>query len=282
MNIPAAAETIFTIGNFPVTNSLLNGWIATVLFVVFGYLVSRRVTAVPAGLQNSVEALLEFMLATVDQVTHDRARSKKFLPIVGTLFLFILVSNWMGSIPGTGTIGVWKTVHGELELVPIFRPATSDLNLTVAMAIFAVTASHVLGVFAIGLAKHAGKFFQLAGLLKAFKAFGHIKKPADAAQALLGVFIALVEMMVGLIELVSEAAKMVSLSLRLFGNIFAGEVLLTVLYSLIAFAVPLPFMFLELIVGVVQAMVFSMLTLVYLTIATEAPPGSEHAQEAHA
>ncbi|MEK9152661.1 MAG: FoF1 ATP synthase subunit a [Patescibacteria group bacterium] len=282
MTIPAAAETLFTIGAFPVTNSLVNGWIAASAFAVLGFLVSRKVAAVPLGLQNAVEALLEFMLATIDGVTHDRDRSKKFLPIVGTLFLFILVSNWMGAIPGTGTIGVWKLVHGEAELVPLFRPATSDLNLTLAMAVFAVAASHVLGVFTIGVFKHAGKFLQVAGIFKALKAFGKIRSPKGIGPAFLGLFISLIELMVGLIELVSEAAKMVSLSLRLFGNVFAGEVLLTVLYSLIAFALPLPFMFLELIVGIVQALVFSMLTLVYLTIATEPPHGEEHASEAHA
>jgi F-type H+-transporting ATPase subunit a len=145
------------------------------------------------------------------------------------------------------------------------------------MGVTAVTLSHVFGVMAIGFFKYWNKFIQLGGIWKAVTAFGK-KRVGEAA---IGLFTALVEFLVGMIELVSEAAKMVSLSLRLFGNIFAGEVLLHVLSSLIAFFVPLPFMGLELVVGVVQALVFSMLTLVYLTMATE-PPHGEGEAEAHA
>jgi F-type H+-transporting ATPase subunit a len=170
--------------------------------------------------------------------------------------LFILVSNWMGLIPGTGSIGRWLIMHGELELVPLFRPANSDLNMTLAMAVFAVMTSHILGVAAIGFFKYANKFIKIGDLIHGVRKGG------------MSIFVALVEFMIGLIEITSEVAKMVSLSLRLFGNVFAGEVLLTVLAGLIAYFVPLPFMLLEILVGLIQAVVFSMLTLVYLTIAT--------------
>jgi F-type H+-transporting ATPase subunit a len=261
---PLIAEPIFHIGSFPVTNAYINSCIAVALFLVAGFLLRKRTAMVPVGLQNFAEGTMEFMLGYVDQVTHDRKKSMKFLPIVGALFLFILISNWMGLIPGTGSIGRWMMVHGETELVPLLRPANSDLNMTLAMAVLAVVLSHILGIIAIGFFKYANKFIKIGDLVKSVK-----KGPT-------GIFVAVVEFAVGLIEVSSEAAKMVSLSLRLFGNIFAGEVLLTVLAGLIAYFVPLPFMLLELLVGLIQAVVFSMLVLVYLSIATAPLPETAH------
>ena len=260
---PLAAEQIFQIGSLPITNSMVNSFLALVLFVVFAFFLKIGINKyynnglAPKGLLNFFEGILEFVLGYIDGVTKDRKKSLKFLPIVGSLFFFILISNWMGLLPGTGSIGIWQLHHGEVELIPLLRPANTDLNMTLAMAIFAVVASHILGIAAIGFFKYANKFIKLGDIYRALKSL----KPIN-------ILIAIIEFFVGLIEVFSEVAKMVSLSLRLFGNIFAGEVLLTVLAGLIAYFVPLPFMALELLVGAVQATVFSMLTLVYLTIAT--------------
>lgn len=275
--VPVAAEKLFTLGSLPVTNSVLTGWIAVAGFVAVGLAVRSKPSLVPRGLQNALESLIEQMLAFMDQVTHDRAKSRRFLPIVGTLFPFILVSNWMGLLPGVGTIGIWAEHDGHASLISLLRPATSDLNMTLAMGVSAVLLSHVFGIFTIGFFTHWGKFIQLGTLWKAIAKFGKV----SAGEYAVGLFQALIEMLVGVIELVSEVAKVVSLSLRLFGNVFAGEVLLHVLAGLIAVALPIPFMFLELIVGVVQALVFSMLTLVYLSLSTEAPHGShdEHHED---
>ncbi|OGE81078.1 MAG: ATP synthase F0 subunit A [Candidatus Doudnabacteria bacterium RIFCSPHIGHO2_01_FULL_46_24] len=261
---PLVAEPIFHIGSFPVTNAYINSVIAVLLFLVAGFLLRKKTAMIPKGFQNAAEGVLEFMLGYVDRVTQDRKKSLKFLPIVGGLFLFILVSNWMGFIPGTGSIGRYLLVHGERELVPLFRPANSDLNMTLAMAVFSVITSHILGVAAIGFFRYANKFVKLGDLYHSLRKGG------------ISIMVAVFEFGVGIIEIFSEVAKMVSLSLRLFGNIFAGEVLLTVIAGLIAYFVPLPFMLLELIVGLVQATVFAMLTLVYLTMATAELP-----QEAH-
>lgn len=257
MNIPIAAEPIFQIGQFTVTNAYINSSLVTLLIVIFAFSFSRGIKRIPGRLQTAVESLIDFLLGYFDQVTGSREKSKKFLPLVGTLFIFILLSNWLGLLPGTGSIGKWELLHGELELVPILRSSNSDLNLTLAMALVSVVASHVIGMFTLGFFAHWDKFIQLGGLWKAVKSL----KPMNLATAV-------VQFGVGLLELISEAAKVLSLSLRLFGNIFAGEVLMTVISSLIAFFVPLPFMALELIVGVIQATVFSMLTLVYLTTMT--------------
>ncbi len=271
MSIPVSAEHIFTVADIPITNSVITGWIAVSFFVVIGLLLRRKPSLIPKGLQNATEALIEFMLNFMDQVTHDRARSRKFFPIVGALFLFIIVSNWMGLIPGVGTIGIWGLVHGETELIPLFRPATSDLNMTLAMSISSVVITHLFGIFTLGFFRHWNKFIQLGTIWNAIKGFRKLK----LSEAAINMFAAVIELGVGFIELMGEAAKVVSLALRLFGNIFAGEVLLHVLSSLVAVLVPTPFMFLEIIVGAIQALVFSMLVLVYLTLATEQPHGSE-------
>lgn len=262
---PLVAEPIFHIGSFPVTNAYINSWIAVALFLIAGFFLRNKTGMIPKGFQNVAESILEFILGYVDRVTKDRKKSLQFLPIVGGLFLFILISNWMGLMPGTGSIGRWLIVHGELELVPLLRPANSDLNMTLAMAMFAVIISHVLGIVTIGFFRYANKFIKLADVFASFRRGG------------ISIFVAITEFAVGLIEVVSEIAKIISLSLRLFGNIFAGEVLLAVLAGLIAYLVPLPFMFLELLVGLIQALVFAMLTLVYLTMATaELPVHTSH------
>ncbi len=265
---PLVAEPIFHIGSFPITNAYINSSIAVVFFLIMGLLLRNRKASVPKGLQNFAESVMEFLLGYVDQVTKDRKKSLKFFPIVGALFLFILFSNWISLIPGTGSIGRWLIHEGHLELVPILRPANSDLNLTLAMALFSVIISHVVGIAMIGFFKYANKFIKVWDIIKSFSKGG------------MSIFVAMIEFVVGIIEVISEIAKIISLSLRLFGNIFAGEVLLTVLAGLIAYGVPLPFMALEILVGLIQATVFSMLVLVYLTIATT--PIHEHDSEAHA
>jgi len=258
-----APEPILHVGSFPVTNAYINSTIAVVVLIVAAFFIRMTLRDIPGRFQSAVESLIEWLLGMFDQVTGDRGRSKKFLPLVGTLFFFILLSNWMGLLPGTGSIGL--TTGGEGHgLTSILRPATSDLNLTLAMAVVSVLFSHILGIVTLGFFTHANKFIQLGTLWKALKSLNPVN-----------VLVALVEMVVGVIEIFSEIAKVVSLSLRLFGNIFAGEVLITVIAGLVAFILPIPFMLLEIIVGIVQASVFALLTLVYLTVSTNLPHGEE-------
>lgn len=262
---PLAAEPVFQVSGLLITNSYINSTLTMLGFVIFAVVLGVVIKGsayqsgrlAPTGLVNFFEGVVEVLLSYIDGVTKDRKKSLQFLPIIGTLFLFILISNWIGLIPGVGSIGRYLVHDGHVELIPLFRPATSDLNTTLALAVFAVVLSHLLGVMAIGFFKYANKFIKLGDLWHAVLSLSPVK-----------IFVAIVEFMVGIIEVFSEVAKMVSLSLRLFGNVFAGEVLLTVLASLVAYGVPIPFMLLELLVGLIQAVVFSMLTLVYLTMAT--------------
>ncbi len=265
INIPIAAETVFSVGTFPVTNTLITACLTSIILMVVGVMIRLMVKERPGRLQNFLEMILEFILKFFDQVTHDREKSKKFLPIAGTFFFFILLSNWIGLLPGMGSIGVWHVVHGEREFIPLLRSANSDLNLTLAMALIAVISAHIIGMVHLGFLKHLNKFIQLGGLWKALRTLRPIP-----------IMTALVEFVVGIIEIFSELAKIASLSLRLFGNVFAGEVLMTVIASLVAFIVPLPFMAIEILVGLIQASVFTMLTVVYFTVMTMTPHGEHH------
>jgi F-type H+-transporting ATPase subunit a len=248
MNISIAAEPLFHIGSFPVTNTLVVTFCISLIIIVASYILKNKISLVPKGFQNIVESVLEALLNLADSVTQDRKQSKKFFPIVATIFIFVILSNWVEVVPGLGTIGLKEVHEGKNILVPFLRSGSADLNMTLALAIVSVMAAQILGIAAIGVGKYAGKFF-----VSPFK-----------SPYLVGTF-------VGLLEIVSEVAKLISFSFRLFGNIFAGEVLLTVMLFLVPYFVPLPFLFLELFVGFVQALVFSMLTLVFLKMAaTEA------------
>lgn len=256
---PLAPETLFYIGEIPVTNTVINTWLAGIIFLIIG-LFLRKATLKPGKFQNYAEYFLELIMGYFDQVTGSRKKTLRYLPIAGTVFFFILLSNWLGLLPGTGSI----TYGHELLL----RPANTDLNLTVAMALTSVVMSHLFAFGSIGVFVHINKFIQVKNLALSFK-----KGP-------MGILTAIIEFAVGLIEIISELSKVLSLSLRLFGNIFAGEVLITVIASLAGLLLPTPFMMLELLVGLIQAGVFAMLTIVYLTVAGEAPHGdSDHAEE---
>ncbi|MBT6254280.1 F0F1 ATP synthase subunit A [Candidatus Uhrbacteria bacterium] len=253
---PLSAETIFYIAGFPVTNAIINSWIAVVFFVVFALIVTRKREMVPRGLQNVFEWIMEVLMSFAEQVTGDKDTAMKYFPIAATIFVFVLFSNWIGLMPGTGSIGVYQLHHGHVELIPLLRPAGSDLNLTLAIAGFSIFMTHIFGIIALGTWKHFNKFINIMGIVHSFK-----KGP-------MAIVVAFIEFGVGVIELVGEVAKTVSLSLRLFGNIFAGEVLLTVLAGIMAYGLPIPFMFLELLVGIIQASVFAILFLAFATVAT--------------
>jgi F-type H+-transporting ATPase subunit a len=271
MNVTLYAEPVARIGSMEITNSLINATVLMIVLVIFAFFFRKRISMIPGRVQAAVETFIEVAMTYIDQVTGSRKKTVSFLPFICSLFLFILLSNWMGLLPGTGSLGVWQIHEGSSEFIPLFRPANGDLNMTIAMALVSVIGSHVLGVIAIGFFAHWNRFFTLGSIWKAVKS----GKPMN-------IVVALIEGVVGLIEFVSEIAKVLSLSLRLFGNIFAGEVLLTVIASIFAYLLPLPFMALELIVGIVQALVFSMLTLVYLSILTDVPHGNEEESHAHA
>ncbi|MFZ5391031.1 MAG: F0F1 ATP synthase subunit A [Patescibacteria group bacterium] len=251
MNISLAAEPIFHIGSFAVTNSLIVALLVTVFLAMVALALQvRKLSEVPTGLQNLLESLVEFGVNFVASITGDKDKAQKFFPFVATIFFFVLLSNWFGLLPGVGSVGIYEVHHGQTILVPFLRSTSADLNGTLAIALISVLGTQFFGIVILGFFKHASKYLDFVGLIKNFS----VEK--------------VVMFFVGILELVSEVAKVVSFSFRLFGNIFAGEVLLIVVSALVPYIAPLPFLFMEIFVGLVQALVFSLLTLVFLTIAT--------------
>ena len=238
--IPLHAEKIFQIGPIPITNSILTTWIVTLILIFIARLATRRITAVPKGLQNIAEFAIETFQELLSSIAGEK--TKVFLPIVATFFFFILLGNYLGLMPGIGSIGFFLQEGQERVFVPLFRSINSDLNTTVALAIVSLITTHYLAVKYLGIRGYLGKFFNINPIF----------------------------LFVGLLEIIGEFTKILSLSFRLFGNIFAGEVLLaTASTKLFAFIVPIPFYFLEILVGFVQALIFAMLTLVFMVILTE-------------
>ena len=219
-------------------------WLTMIILIGVSAAATRKMKMVPGRLQNFVEAIVEMFYNFIEPVAGDKTRL--FFPLIATFFFFILIANWMGLLPGFGSIGVYQEHHGHQVLVPFFRAANADLNTTIALAIISVAATQYFGIRTQGL-KYLSKFFT-------FKGSSAIEKPINA--------------FVGLLELISEFIKIVSFSFRLFGNIFAGEVLLIVMAFLAAFIASLPFMGLELFVGLVQALIFAMLSLVFFLMST--------------
>jgi F-type H+-transporting ATPase subunit a len=243
MNISIAAEKIFSIGGFPVTNSMLVAWAVSLVLIIAGFIATRRMREVPRGMQNAWEALVEALLSLIDSVTGDRKQSVKFFPLIASIFIFVLAVNWAGLLPGTGSLGIKEVHEGKEVLIPFVRSTSADLNFTIMLATLSMITVQIIGIVSIGFFKYVGKFVNFSSPLNFF---------------------------VGILELISEVAKLVSFSFRLFGNIFAGEVLLTVMSFLLPYLVPLPFLMLEVFVGFIQALVFAMLTLVFLKTAQEA------------
>jgi len=247
------AEPVFSVGNFTVTNSLINSWLAVLIIIVLSVTIGRSVKKIPGKLQSVAEVVVDGVVNLADSVTNDHKITTKVFPIVFAIFLFVLVNNWLGLIPGIGSIGFIETEGSHSVFVPFLRGGTADINTTLALALFSVIASNIFGFIIVGFWKYFNKFINLQALLEIPGKIWH--EPTIIVVNPIKVF-------VGLIEVVGEFAKVASLSFRLFGNIFAGEVLLASMSALLAFGLPIPFMFLEIIVGLVQAFIFSILILV--------------------
>lgn len=239
-----ASETIFHIGSFEVRNTLIASVMTILVLAIVGLLVRRKKYAmVPSGIQNLMEALLGGFFDFFTNIVGDEKKTRKFFPLVITIFFYVIISNWMGLLPGFGSIGLWEIHEGHEIFVPILRSTYADVNMTFAIALISVTACQIFGFSMLGLKGYGGKYF-----------INPLKNPVGS--------------FVGILELMSEFSKMISFTFRLFGNIFAGEVLLLVISFLVPVIAPLPFYGLELFVGFIQALVFSFLTLVFLKIAT--------------
>lgn len=243
IHIPTvAAEKLFEIGGFTVTNTIVLTVIVMIFLITLATLIKLRFSIIPRGLQNLFEWMLEQLIDLTEGIFGSRKDAEKYLPFIATIFIFVLFSNWFGLLPGVGSLGLYEEHDGNTVLIPFLRAASSDLNFTLALAIITVLGVNILGIAAIGFWHHAAKFISFKSPISFF---------------------------VGILELISEVARMVSFSFRLFGNIFAGEVMLVIAAFFLPYLLPVPLLALEIFVGLIQAAVFAILASVFLSIAVK-------------
>jgi F-type H+-transporting ATPase subunit a len=234
--------TIFHIGAFPVTNSLLNTFIIDGLIIAACIAINKNLSLIPGMFQNLVEMLMDTIYNLTESVAEERA--KMIFPYFMTFFLFILIANWTGLLPVIKSI---EYFNGQ-ENVHLFRAASTDLNVTLALALVSIVSTHAMSISVLGIKEYISRYLS-------FNPFN---------------------LFIGLLELFSEFAKIVSFSFRLFGNIFVGEVMLGQLTTAFAFILPVPLILYELFVGGIQAVIFGMLTMAFMAILT-----TPHNAEAH-
>jgi F-type H+-transporting ATPase subunit a len=242
LEISLAPEALFHIGSFPVTNSFLMMLAVTLFLSIFVITLSKRLKMSPTGSQNVFEMMIEGGQSFIKSIIDDDKKVKKVFPLVFSLFVFILIANLANFIPGQMAL----TLKEGDRFVPVFRGVMADYSMVLVLTLITIITVQITGFIMCGPFGYLGKFFNFKNPLKLF---------------------------VGLLEFIGELAKILSLSFRLFGNIFAGEVLMSVMLFLAPFIIPLPFMALELMTAVVQAFVFSVLTLVFTKMAGEMEEG---------
>lgn len=242
-----AAESIVNIGGFPITNTIVATAVVDIVLLAVIYQLATNISMRPGKVQTVIEPVIDGFLSLTQSIAGKYTSS--IFPWFATFFFFIFTNNILGLLPGFGSIGFFEMHEGKKTLVPLLRAATSDFNVTLALATISIFATHILSIKHNGFREYIMRFVSLNPIY----------------------------LFVGVLEMISEATKLFSLSFRLFGNIYAGEVVLATISGLFAFVAPIPFLLLETIVALVQALVFSMLTMVFMSIlVTPHSEGGEH------
>ncbi len=237
------AEQIGTFFGIPLTNTLLMSWLVMVVLFAFAIYVRANLNIIPGKFQTFIELLFGYIEEFIETTLEDKVWARRIFPLLLTLFLFIATSNLLEFTPGIGSI----LVQHAGEKVPLLRSVNTDLNVTLALTFIVMFVIEFAGIFALGVFKYAGKFIN---------------------------FTSPINFVVGIIELVSELSRFISFSFRLFGNIFAGEVLIAVVSFFVPYFLPAPVMAFEMFVGIVQGAVFALLTLFFVKMAIAEPHGS--------
>lgn len=233
LHITLTAERLFSLWGFPITNATLSIWLVMGVLIAVGMVVGRNPRLIPGKLQNAFEMLFEYVLGMMEKMLGTRQLALRYFPFITTIFIFILAANLFEFLPIYGTL----TVHGE----PVFHTSTADLNTTLALAIIAFFVIELSGILTLGVLKYGSKFITINQGAMMF--------------------------VVGLLELVGNLARLISFSFRLFGAIFAGEVLLMVIGTFVPYFLPVPLMAFEAFIGLLQAAIFAILTLAFIKLA---------------
>jgi F-type H+-transporting ATPase subunit a len=263
--VAAAAEPLFHLGPLPVTNSMVTSWVVALVLIIAIRLAIKRPTLIPSRAQAVVENLVQGIFDLIAPIVGSKVAKPAFPLLVG-LFTFILIQNWSGLFPGVGTIYmVDHKTGGWMELI---RPGNADLNGTLALAIVAIA-----GWFYF-IMRYAGPALVLKDI------FGN-KADKKEVPSIIYYPLFIIFFLVGLIEVISIAFRPISLSLRLFGNVFGGESLMHAMSGMQKWGLPAPFYFLELLIGFVQAFVFTLLISVYIGLLCNHGDDHEHAHGEH-
>ena len=228
----------------PVTSTLIMSWFVMGLLTALAFAIYRNIRLAPSKLQSSMEIVVGGAFDYVAEALESKKLARSYFPLLMTIFMFVLTLNWVGLLPGVDSIGIMKVVHGEETLVPFLHPANTDLNITISFALISFFAIEIIGIISLGFFKYGSKFINFSSPL----AF-----------------------LIGIIELFSELARLVSFSFRLFGNIFAGKTLLVIAMFFVPFVLPVPILAFEMFVGFIQAFIFAVLTLFFIKLAIAEP-----------
>jgi F-type H+-transporting ATPase subunit a len=251
--LPMHAPVVFELGWFKITNSMIAMWTVAVVVIAFAQLATRKISLIPSGLQNFAEFTVESLQGFLAGILGDDLARKTFW-FFGSVFLFIMSMNWMGLFPGVGTIG-WHTtdIHGHEGWLPLIRGANADLNMTLGLA----------GIFFILWIYWSVKANGPGGFLS------HIFLYQGEGKGIMKLLLLVIFFLVGFLEVISILIRPISLTFRLYGNVYAGESLLEMMVHLggkFGWLTALPFYFLELLVGAIQALVFTLLTAVFTAL----------------
>lgn len=244
IHVALAPEVLSTVWGIPITNTLIMSWIVMLLLFTIAFVVRSRLSMIPGKFQTFVELTFSSIEDFIHTTLENKLWSRRIFPLLLTLFLFIALANLIEFTPGIGSI-TFLDDHGET--VPLLRSMNTDLNVTLALTFIVMFAIEFAGIAALGVFKYAGKFINFSSPMN---------------------------FVVGLIELISELSRFISFSFRLFGNIFAGEVLIAVVSFFVPYLLPAPVMAFEMFVGLVQGAVFALLTLFFVKMAIAEPHGS--------
>jgi F-type H+-transporting ATPase subunit a len=241
IDVVLAPERLGTFFGVPMTNTLITSWVVVVLLAILAIFIGRRLKMVPSRFQVLLEELFGFVYDYIAETLESRDMARRFFPYLTTIFLFVFTSNLIEFTPGIGSLGFFGPGGAFTAL---FRSVNTDLNVTLMLAILSFFVIEITGIVTIGVLKYAGKFVN---------------------------FHSVIGFIVGIIELFSEIARVIAFSFRLFGNVFAGEVLMLVVIYFLPLVAPVPIMVFELFVGFVQAAIFALLTLFFIKLAITEP-----------
>jgi len=269
-HVELPSEGIFHTPMLTITNTLIASWLTIIVLIGFVYACTRKMKLIPGRLQSLAEVIVETLLNFVKSVAGEKNASILF-PVVATIFLYVLTNAYLALLPFFGTIGI--TEH-DGTFIPLFRAANTDINLPLSIAIVSFTCVEFWGLRSLGFFRYLNTFFNFGqlrdGFISLFK--GKIRP------AISGIMFGFINLFIGMLEILSHFIRIISFTFRLFGNMTAGEILLLVVTFLVPLVASIPFYGLELLVGVLQALIFAGLTLVFGVIAmaphTEEP---EHA-----